>query len=263
MEENKMKTLTVIVATLCCVVVFVPFGLYSLKPHRDTSVVFIGVPPAGNNSVSARTLYTEKKLTALTFEFDSRFWAHFACFLASCEAMLIWAKVRCIYTEASPFTIDTVLSHGGVYTSNNEFWVFMWLHHMVLLLLTLNPISIHSLVVLVLVYVATISTICEPNNDHGYEDARSEIYTNRVMSLSGRALLLVCLITVDQRLNRTTFVASSDARNDALPLQLLIDTLLILAHASPEADILTCYMVRTAHTLASAVVLIFWLVVVS
>ena len=99
--------------------------------------------------------------------------------------MFLWAKVRYIYTEVSPFTIDTVLSHGGMYTANNEFWVFMWLHHMVLLLLTLTPISIHSIVVLTLVYVATISAICKPNNDHGHEDARNEIYTNRIVSLSG------------------------------------------------------------------------------
>lgn len=258
MDEDKLCSLTVIVGVLCGLVAVAPFALFGDDGLAEKTIIFVSQAPAGNQTVSTAVISVGVTLDAVVFELDSYIWAHLGCLITAAEAALLWGKVRSIYQDESILTQSLVLSYGGAYTANNEFWTFIGGHHVILLMLTMSPISIHALILLVLVYVSAMSSLCEPVVDDTEDTSHLEVYTNHVVSVCTRVICTLILVVIDQRLNRLVFMGLG-ARADGLVIQLFLDLVLVMLHASPEIGIVTCYLGRVVYTFASAVTIMWWL----
>jgi hypothetical protein len=258
MDEDKLFGLTVIVIVLCVLVVAMPFALFgNAAMSSEKTILFIGIAPDGNQTVSTAVISIGATIDVLVFEFDSYVWAHIACLCTAAEAALLWGKVRSIYQDDSILTQSLVLRYGGAYTANNEFWSFVGVHHVILLALTMAPMSLHALLLLVLVYVSAMSCICEPVIDDSEDSSHLEVYTNHVVSICSRVIYTLALTVVDQRLNRTVFTETG-SRGDGVVLQIFFDLLLVMLHASPEIGIVNCYIGRVVYTFACATTIMWW-----
>jgi hypothetical protein len=259
MDEDRLMGLSFIVIVLCVLVIAIPFALVeNATGSTEKTILFIGIAPDGNQTVSNAIMSVGTTIDALVFELDSYIWAHIACLCAAAEAALLWGKIRSIHADVSILTQSLVLSYGGAYTANNEFWSFVGVHHTILLMLIMAPISLHALLLFVLVYVSAMSSLCEPVMDDSEDSSHLEVYTNHVVSICVRVVCTLALIVVDQRLNRTVFMQIG-VRGDALVLQIIFDLLLVMLHASPEIGIVNCYLGRVVYTFACAATIMWWL----
>jgi hypothetical protein len=242
------------------VVVLLPIALYD-TPYRK-STIFIGIPPMGNNTISGNMLLVDNRLDVMVMQLNGDLCAHIVCILAAIEACLLWFKTGCIQSDVSPYTYSNVLRHGGVYTANNEFWLFVAVQHVLITMVVVSPVSIHALLLLVFLYVSLISTLCEPENDT-HEESESDMFSekrvNHVAAIYIYGGLTFILIAVDQRLNGTTF-KSIGVGSGAFFIQMLFDLLLVMVHASPQTSLFSCYLWRLVYVFACACSVIWWMI---
>jgi hypothetical protein len=259
MDEDRLLAYTIVVVVLCVLVLVIPFFVSGNTTLPDEkTIVFISIVPDGNQSVSTAVMSVGTTIDTLVFELDSYIWAQIACICTAAEAVLLWGKVRSIYRDESVLTQSLVLSYGGAYTANNEFWSFVGVHHVILLMLTMAPISLHALLLFVLVYVSAMSSVCEPVHEDVEDSSHLEVYTNHVVSICVRVICTIVLVVVDQRLNRSVF-AETGMRGDSLMLQVFFDLVLVMLHASPDIGIVYCYLGRVVYTFSCAVTIMWWL----
>jgi hypothetical protein len=239
-------------------VMLLPIALYK-TPYRK-SLIFIGIPPIGNNTISGNMLLVDNKVDVIVMQLNGDLCAHVVCVLAAFEAILLWFKMGGIQSDISPFTYSVVLRHGGVYTANNEFWLFVAVHHLVLMMVVVSPVSIHALLLLVFLYVSLISTLCEPENDTHEEGEPDyvEKRMNRVAVICIYGVLTFILIAVDQRLNGMTF-ENIGVGSGACFIQVIFDVILVMFHSSPQAGLLSCYLLRLVYVFTCAISVIWWM----
>jgi hypothetical protein len=245
--EEQINTQTLSVFLLSIAMVSIPFTLRDTEAGNSSSILFISLPPDGNQTMANNALITGMKPGVVVFEFNNYTWAHILCATAGIEVLLLWVKLCKIETN-TPFTQAKVLNIGGLYTANNEFWVFVGLHHAIFIMLLISPISLHSLVLFVWCIVATFSKICEPGEEHDDDSPRSEIYFNRIAAVFCYTLLSGVLFVVDTRMNRQIIGDVAALNTDLIFIQFVIDTLLVIAHVSVQVEITTCYYVRLSYT---------------
>lgn len=259
MESETLTGLGWVVGFVGMVVVLLPMAFYGVA--QRTSVVFLSIPPMGNQTVSSNILMAGGTVDVLVFQMNSDLSAHVVCVLTAIEGVLLWWKVCGISSDDSLFTESVVLRHGGMYTANHEFWLFVVIHHVVLVMVVLSPLSIHALLLLVFSYVTLMSMLCEPRNDT-CDDSDLESFTekgvNRVAVLLLYILVTFMLLTVDQRLNMATFERIG-LGSGAFLLQWVADLVLILIHSPAQTSLLTCYLSRIAYVFACATTIIWWM----
>jgi hypothetical protein len=243
-ELPSMCTLTVYVLSIF--LMCIPFALHGGEASEGSSVLFISLPPEGNQTIANEALVLGIKPGVLAFEFQNHFWVHVICVAAGIEALLLWAKVGTM-TDSLPFTHTTVISIGGLYTANNEFWFFVGLHHVVLIMVLLSPMSLHALFLFTWCVVCIISIVCEPSDDNDDDSPHGEVHCNRVVFIFFYVFILCCLFVVDARMNRKTIGDIPWFHTDLLFTQILVDILLI--SAAIQVDIITCYYARLMYTL--------------
>jgi hypothetical protein len=244
-EPVRTSTITVSILSIC--MVCVPFALRDTEAGKASSVLFISLEPDGNQTVANHALLTGAKTGIQAFEFANYTWAHVICALAGLEALLLWVNL-CKFGNSLPFTQATVLSIGGLHTANNEFWGFVGLHHVIFIMLLLSPISLHALVLFVWCIVSAISTMCEPSEEYEDDLPRGEVYFNRVTAAFFYTFISGILVVIDARMNRKSIGEVPSLHVDLLFTQFVLDTLLVVVHASTHVDITTCYFARLAYT---------------
>jgi hypothetical protein len=249
------------------VVVLLPMALYE-TPHRK-SLVFVGIPPMGNNTISGNTLFLDNRVDVFVMQLNGDFCAHFICVLVALEAILLWYKIRGIESDnsvrsmgsdMSAYTDSAILRHGGLYTANNEFWLFVAVHHLVLMMVVVSPVSMHALLLLVIVYIYLISVLCGPDKDlHEQDESISlEQRVNHVAVVCICGGLTFMLITIDQRLNDMTF-ESIGVGSGAFFVQVFSDLILVMVHASPQTGLLSCQLTRLIYVFTCGISVIWWM----
>ena len=245
MDEPNISTL--VVCVLSIFLICIPFALRGGGGIEGSSVLFISLPPAMNQTMANEALIKGIKPGVLVFEYENRFWAHVICAAAGVEALILWVKVGTM-SDSKSFTYTKVLNIGGLYTANTEFCFFVGMHHVVFIMLLLSPISFHALFLFVWVIVGILSKICEPSDDHEEDSLHGEVYCNRVVYTVFFALVLGMLSVVDARMNRANLAYIPGVQVNLLFTQLFIDACLAIVHASIQVDIATCYYARLMYT---------------
>jgi hypothetical protein len=238
---------TVAVCVFSILLIFIPLALRGGAGSEGSSVIFISTPPEGNQTIANEAMMAGLKPGALVFELTNHWWAHVICVAAGVEALLLWFKL-CTMGDSPSFKHTTVISIGGLYTANNEFWLFTVLHHIVIIMLLLSPMSFHALILLVVCIVAVMSTMCEPGEDHEEDAPRGEVYCNRVASIFFYIFVGCIFLLLDARVNARTLGSLPDIREDLLFSQFFFNVLLVLVHVSIHVDISTCYYARLVYT---------------
>jgi len=259
MESETLAEMGWVVGFVGVVIVLLPMAFYGVD-HR-TSVVFVSLTPMGNQTDSSNILMADGKADVLTFQLNSDLSAHVVCVLAAIECVLLWWKVCGISSDDSLFTESVVLQHGGMYTANNEFWLFVGIHHVVLVMVVLSPLSIHALLLLVFSYVTLMSMLCESRNDTCDDSdlgPSTEKAVNRVAVLFLHTMVIFTLIVIDQRLNMATFERIG-LGSGAVILQGGVDLVLVLVHSPSQISLLTCYLSRIVYVFTCAGMIIWWM----
>jgi hypothetical protein len=259
MESETLNKIGCAVGVVGILIVMVPMAFYGDDYRR--SVVFMSISPSGNNTVSSKIILTDYKTDVMTMQLNADLFAHMVCFLAALEGGLLWWKVCGIESEDSVFTESVVLRHGGMCTANHEFWLFVVVHHVVLVMVVVSPVCIHALLLLVFSYVALMFMCCEPANDTCDDsdlDASTEKHVNRVAVFFAYTVITFILIMVDQRLNMATF-ESIGWGVVALYMQCFFDLVIVLVHTPREVSLLTCYLSRMVYVFACASTVLWWM----
>jgi hypothetical protein len=256
------KTLVVTGSAICVgglIAVLLPFAFHPTE-HR-TSVLFLAVPPLGNNTFSANILISNMKTDIIAMQMNGDLWAHFVCVLAALEAALLFMKFCAISSEDDLNSEKEILRHGGMYTAEMEFWLFVFIHHTILVLVVNSPVSVHALLLMVFVYVRFISYLCEATKDtcqDDFIDNFTEKKAIRVMIVVVYGLMTCILITIDQRMNMAT-VSSNGLQSIALFAQFFFDVLLMMIHAPADTTLVLSCLSRIIYTFACAGTMILWL----
>lgn len=256
--EEPINSCTLAVAFIAIFMICLPFSLSNETNANQSSVLFISLPPPGNQTTANTAILSGAKPGLVVFELDNYMCAHGMCVLAALEILLLWIKVVKIGDDV-PFTHANILRIGGLYTANNEFWFFVALHHIVLFMLLLSPLSFHALFLFVWSTITTIAKLCEPREEVDDDSPHSEPYFNHIVIVLGYALMSGLLFVVDGRMTRKSISDISNLHIDSLFIQFVINTLLVVSHASGHSSVATCYYIRIGYTFVCWTLLIFFL----
>ena len=182
--EEQVSSSTLMVGLISVLMMLVPF---SMSPEEDanwSSVLFIALPPDGNQTVANAAILSGAKQGSIVFEIDNYVCAHIVCVMAAIEVLLLWTKVVKI-GDNIPFTQANILRVGGLYTANSEFWFFVAAHHIVLFMLLLSPLSFHALFLFVWITITAVAKICEPREDVDDDAPHTESYFNHIVVVLG------------------------------------------------------------------------------
>jgi hypothetical protein len=245
--EEQISSSTLIVGLISVIMMLLPF---SLSPEQDanwSSVLFIALPPDGNQTVANAAILSGANQGSIVFEIDNYVCAHLVCVMAAIEVLLLWTKVVKI-DDNVPFTQANILRIGGLYTANSEFWFFVAAHHIVLFMLLLSPLSFHALFLFICITITTMAKLCEPTEEVDDDSVHSESYLNHVVIVSGYALFSALLFVVDGRMTRKSISDVQSSHIDLLFTQFVINTLLVVSHASGHFSLAACHYVRLSYT---------------
>ena len=257
--DEPVHASTVGVFLLSIFMMCIPFALNDTEAGKANSILFISLPPDGNQTVANTALITGVQPGVVVFEFGNYTWVHIICGVTGLEALLLWAKL-CKISNNTTFTYSNIFRIGGLHTANNEFWAFVGFYHVILIMLLLSPISLHALVLFVWCIVSTMSTICEPGEDHEDDSPRSEVYCNRIAAVCCYIFISGVLFVIDGRMNRTIVDNVPSLNIDLLFMQFVVDTLLVVTHMSVQVQITTCYYARLVYTFLCGGVVVYFLV---
>jgi hypothetical protein len=256
--EDQVTSSTLVVCLVSLIMICVPFTLSTAKFANSSSMLYISLPPTGNQTVANDAILYGYRPELVVFQLDNYTWAHFICILAGIEILLLWSNLSKIGNNIQ-FTQENVVKIGGLYTANNEFWVYVGSHHVIIFILLLSPLSFHALLLFAWVVVTTISKLCEPREEQNDDDHRSETYYNHVIVLFGCIFISCALFVVDGRMTQKSIDYLPKSHIDLLFVQFLIDSLLVVSHVSGHSDLDKCYYFRLTYTFACWLMVIIFL----
>jgi hypothetical protein len=259
MDSDIINEMGWLVGLASILIALLPMALFGADYKK--SLVFLSIPPPGNNTISSNILITAQKVDVITMQINGDLFSQLVCLLAAVEAGLLWLKLRDVSMDDSLFTRSVVLRYGGLHTANSEFFLFILIHHVVLLMVAASPLSIHALLFLVVSYVALMFMLCEPAHDAGEENESKsfdEQRVNRVGLLFALVIVTFVLFAIDQRLNMST-IDSAGWTSGALFIQCFCDLAIVMVHASQHVSLVLCYLSRIAYVYVSAGTIIWWM----
>ena len=254
-KEITSQDIFAISAAIC--LLFAPF--IEVKNASETAAVFVAKMPVGNSTVAINSLTTTKTVFVTVYMIHKWSWYIFIQVIGTGEFVLLYLKIRSIRPECS-WCYSSVLDHGGACIANTEFWVFIFLHHILVCFFVLNTASLYGVISLILPYVLSLALLCEPNDDCGRQHSQTELYTNRLLMIAAAIFLTLYVFFRDEQFHSSNLY-TEDNTWTVLTVQILLDAALLFAHCTINAQLLIAYMARLLYVAACNVVMVIWFVV--
>ena len=254
---KEMTSQDIFAISFAILLLFVPF--IEVTNPGEIAAVFVAKIPTGNSTVALHDLTSTKIVSVTVYLIHKWSWYIFIQAAGTGEFLLLYMKIRAICPEYA-WSYSSVLDHGGTCIANTEFWIFVFMHHVLLCIFALNTASLFGVIALVLAYVISLALLCEPNDDCGRQNSQQELYSNRVFLIAIAVFLTMFMFSRDEQFHSSNLYLDNNTWS-ILMVQFVFDAVLLFAHCTINAQFLMAYITRLLYVVGCNLAMVVWFVV--